>query len=232
MMSSSSSFFTAIASSNEAVHHLETGNLGSVVGCLANALKMIKQAITEASAADSQCTLQGCCGEQNVFTEPVLISYPSMLQSAYVYKYPSRISTKGVVHCTETCNTISAIIVYHLALVHHLQALETEGSADSFTCLQKAVSLYEHSYQLHMNVNGTVDDRRAMGLLNNLAHVHHMLHDEGKADKCWQMLLSLILYVREYRVAEDQEESRSDVHGFLTNVTYLMLKASVSAPAA
>jgi hypothetical protein len=86
---------------------------------------------------------------------------------------------------------------------------------------------------MRMNVNGALDDdRRAMGLLNNSAHVHHMLHDETKAEICWQMLLSVILYVREYRVAEAQEESRSDMHGFLTNVTHLMLKASVSAPAA
>jgi hypothetical protein len=229
-----SSFFTAIASSNEAVHHLDSGDLSSGVGCLSNALMMIMKAITEASAADSKCTLHhGCCeGQSYVSTEPVLISHPFMLQSSYVYRYASRISTKGLVHCPENCSTISAIIVYHLALVHHLQALQTEGSHESVTSLKKAARLYEHSYQLHMNESGTVDDRRAMGLLNNLAHVNHMLHDESKANKCWQMLLSLILYVREYRVSEEHEEIRSDVHGFLTNVTHLMLKASVSAPAA
>jgi hypothetical protein len=232
-MASSSSFFMAIASSNGAVHHLKSGDLGSAVGCLSSALKMIKQAITETSAVDSECTLKGCCEGQSVSTEPVFISNKATLQSSYVYAYPSQILTKNLVQSSETCSTVSAIIVYHLALVHHLQALETECSSESFTCLQKAVRLYEHSYQLHMNLNGPLDDRRAMGLLNNLAHVNHMLQDETKADKCWQMLLSLILYLREYRgVAEDQEESRSDLHGFLTNVSYLMLKASNSAPAA
>ena len=230
---SSMSFFTAIATSNRAVHHLESGDLGSAVSCLSSALKMIKEAITEVlSAVDSKCTSQDSCEGQAVSTEPVFISCKFMLQSSYVFTYASRISTKDLVQGTDTCNTISAIIVYHLALVHHLQAVETEGSLESFTCLQKAVRLYEHSYKLHMNVNGPLDDRRAMGLLNNLAHVNHMLHDETKADKCWQMLLSLILYVREYGAAKDQEESRSEVHGFLTNVSYLMLKESVSSPAA
>jgi hypothetical protein len=70
-----------------------------------------------------------------------------MLQSSYVYRYPWRISTKGLVHCTETCNIISAIIVYHLAFVHHLQALETEGSPEALTRLQKAVSLYENAHE-------------------------------------------------------------------------------------
>jgi hypothetical protein len=260
-MTHTSFFFSAIANNNEAVHHFETQDYNSAARCLANSLRVVKQALAEAS--DANCS-------QTVLTEPVLVTSCSMAthslqaaisncmpfssyqhhthkedissvlpeESIYVYGYASRISTKGLVHCNETCKTVSAIIVFHLALLYHLQALTFQDVSDtSGTYLRKALRLYEYSYLLHMSQSSSIDHQWAMGLLNNLAHVNHMLNDQLKANHYWQMLLSLIVCVREFHYSDDQgcvtmREEEPPMVGFLTNVTHLMLKSAVSAPAA
>jgi hypothetical protein len=258
-MTHTSAFFSAIATNNEAVHLFETQDYNSAARCLANSLRVVKQALTEAS--DANCS-------QIVVTEPVLVTSCSMAthslqgasncmpfsyytrkedissalpeESRYVYGYASLISTNGLVHCNETCLTVSAIIVYHLALLYHLQALKlqevSEGASTSITYLRKALRLYERSYRLHMSDASSIDHQWSMGLLNNLAHVNHTLNDQHRANQYWQMLLSLTLCVREFHYSDDQggatmREEEAMV-GFLTNVTRLMLKNAVSAPAA
>jgi hypothetical protein len=259
-MTHTSSFFLAIATNNEAVHHFEAQDYNSAARCLAKSLRVVKQALKEAS--DVKCS-------QIVLTEPVLVTSYSMSthslqgasncmpfsyytphhkedissalpeeESIYVYGYASLISTNGLVHCNDTCLTVSAIIVYHLALLYHLQALKfQEVSEASGTYLRKALRLYERSYLLHMSEASSNDHQQwSMGLLNNLAHVNHTLNDQLKANQYWQMLLSLIVYVRGFHYSDDQgyatmREEEAMV-GFLTNVTRRMLKNAVSAPAA
>jgi hypothetical protein len=258
-MTHTSFFFSAIANNNEAVHHFETQDYNSAARCLANSLRMVKQALAEAS--DANCS-------RTVLTEPVMVTSCSMSthslqgasncipfssyytdkedlssvlpeESRYIYGYASRISTKGLVYCNETCKTVSAIVVFHLALLYHLQALKLQdvSEASDSAYLRKALHLYEYSYGLHMSESSSIDHQWAMGLLNNLAHVHHMLNDELKANQCWQKLLSWILCVREFHYSSDDQacvtvREEEPVVGFLTNVTHLMLKSAVSAPAA
>jgi hypothetical protein len=271
-MTHASSFFSAIANNNEAVYHFETQDCSSAARCLTNSLRVVKQALAEASDAN--------CSQTVLTTEPVLItsacstSTHSLQQqqqqqqqgtsncmafsyythkealsstlpeeSRYVYGYASRISTNALVHCNETCKSVSAIVVYHLALLQHLHALKFQDVSDastSSTCLRKALRLYIHSYRLHMSGSSSIDHQWAMGLVNNLAHVNHMLNDQLQANQYWQMLLSLILCVREFQYSDDQggcvsttmRREEEPMVGFLTNVAHLMLKSAVSAPAA
>jgi hypothetical protein len=258
-MTHTSSFFLAIETNNEAVHHFEAQDYNSAARCLAKSLSIVKQAFAEAS--DANCS-------QTVLTEPVMItsclmsthslqgasncipfsSYythtedaASVLleESTYIYGYASRISTNGLVYCNETCRTVSAIVVFHLALLYHLQALKLQdvSEARGGAYLRKALHLYEYSYGLHMSGSSSIDHQWAMGLLNNLAHVNHTLNDQLKANQYWQMLLSLIVCVREFHYSNDQGYATSmreeeAMVGFLTNVTRRMLKNVVSAPAA
>jgi hypothetical protein len=98
---------------------------------------------------------------------------------------------------------LSSIVIFNVALCHHSLALQqpsqTAVNADTRLLLLKARKLYELAIRLHQ---GSV---RALGLscsklyilscMNNLGHVHHLLGDDVASRKCFQQLLSTLMYL-------------------------------------
>jgi tetratricopeptide (TPR) repeat protein len=119
----------------------------------------------------------------------------------------------------------SFILLYNLALSHHLSALESNNSRKR---LRKALSLYELAYTLQMTENVQLTVLQTMAIVNNLGQIHTALENEAKSKQCFQHLLSTIVFLNDC----GERESVEQMDGFVSNVMPLILKGSASASAA
>jgi hypothetical protein len=145
---------------------------------------------------------------------------------------------------SETVNEVSMILVFNLALSFHVLALSLAGNTNlhsqvdhdqavSHTLIRTATlhnanSLYEKAYRLlvnghmHYHVNAT----RAMAILNNLALTYSALNCRKEADKCWRLLLPVVVHVN-YSTSLPTDTSNCHesllAFGFLGNVIHLLL---------
>jgi hypothetical protein len=134
----------------------------------------------------------------------------------------------------------SAIVVYNLALVYHLQGFNKASQV----ALQKAKHLYEHSYQLLVNTmssfggeptgNASVD-LLVMALMNNLAEISlEMSGYYGDTRAMFEHLLQFAVSTS-YRGYGDEEVSafmKQESSYFLLNATILGLVPAAGAAAA
>ena len=125
--------------------------------------------------------------------------------------------------------TMSKVILFNLALAHHLAGLVSEHS--SSLLLAKAATLYETSFMMARKEN-----MRApfftLAVVNNLGCIHHAMGDEGNAMMYFHQLLSMCMFlVDSPRVVNVGFE----FDGFL-NLAYQMVTSqsfrAVLAPAA
>jgi len=150
----------------------------------------------------------------------------------------------------QICEELSYVIIYNLALAHHLKSVElaaclscssSSGSVltDRSTkqlqnlrrvYLHKALSLYEHSHQILMkqSINIGVPVIHSMALVSNLSQIHHALGDHGKAEMCMQYLLSTIMYVID---CGNVDALGNSMDGFF-NMILPLISGDVPAPAA
>jgi hypothetical protein len=193
------------------------------------------------------------CSNYQGFLEPPL-------DEKYMYTHAWRMTgvDNDCAITAETVNEVSMILVFNLALTFHVKALSliagntivhsqvAEGAVStilrSTATLQKANSLYEKAYCLLVNgnKNSCVNTTRAMAILNNLALTYRGLNSRTEAEKCWRLLLSVLVHVNNAALprmnTSDHDESLS-AFGFLGNVIYLLLgnkdnASSSPAPAA
>ena len=119
----------------------------------------------------------------------------------------------------------SFILLYNLALSHHLSALEGNNSIER---LRIALSLYEFAYTLQMAEDIELTVLQTMAIVNNLGQIHTALENEAKSRQCFLHLLSTIVLI--YDCGE--RESVEQMDGFVSNVMPSIFKGSASAPAA
>jgi hypothetical protein len=136
----------------------------------------------------------------------------------FVYSHAIQVHSFSMEHAHNMGVTLSLIIIFNLALSHHMIGVKYHETR----YLKKAMQLYELAYQLH------VDEQQAqillensghktneqdpaikmdptaerMGILrftmivsNNLGEIHRVVHNHVKHTMCLQHLLSTIMYV-------------------------------------
>ena len=144
---------------------------------------------------------------------------------------------------------LSLIILFNLALAHHLKAIatitsNTNSSFDNITVLQQALQLYGLAYQLHMDYvqqplssSGALSDeynrnisalRFTMIVSNNLGEIHRVAGNSVKHKMCLQHLLSAIMYMVDCKL---MGMDSAEMDGFYHNVSPIML-ADMCAQAA
>lgn len=163
----------------------------------------------------------------------------------FVYHRPLLVNK----HCIEEGHimgmTLSLIIVFNLALAHHLKAISTIDTKPNTGCspsnknlqvLHQALQLYELAYQLHTDYvqqplpsSGALSDEhnRSIGSLrltmiisNNLGQIHRVAGNSTKHKMCLHHLLSAIMYMVDCKfVVLDSTE----MYGFYHNVSPIML---------
>lgn len=143
-----------------------------------------------------------------VFNEPIMV-------------LPQSLETPGYSYFVK----LSFIQLYNLALSHHLCALK-QPKPKRF--LQKALSLYELAYTIHVSEDVELTILQSMAIVNNLGHLHRRLNDQEKSTQCFENLLTTLMFVKDC----GDQDSYQLLDGFLSNVISLILCGPKPAPAA
>jgi hypothetical protein len=140
---------------------------------------------------------------------------------------------------------LSYVLLYNLALAHHLMAMSYDASDDATpdqrtqakNAQRKALVLYEKSHFLlsRASQNWDVSVLHALAILCNLGDLHHAMGNEEKSEYCYQNLLSTILCIIDNRAGSAARcgdvltETLLDC--FVCSVMPLLQKGSVAAAA-
>lgn len=219
----------AMRLNNRGAQHIDAGRYGSAISTLVKALKVSeKVTITEACGCE-HCSLDSCMKQRTsqppcqLPRETISTVCPQQPESVYVYERPICISQKSMEeeHCPGVI--LSLIIIFNLALAHHLSAIQNNACPK---LLQKALHLYELAYQLQREENDNGSLRFTMIVANNLGQIHRAVNNESKHQQCLEHLLSTMMYLVDSRVKGEPE-----FDGFLRNASQLIFKGKCAGAA-
>jgi tetratricopeptide (TPR) repeat protein len=170
-------------------------------------------------------------------------SSESTLDNGFVYRRPILVNKQCIEEMHDMGITLSLILIFNLALAHHLNVIDTSSSSSSMKsnnlkALHQALQLYELAYQLHVDYiqqsesgsesESSYNDQynRSIGSLrfimivsNNLGEIHRAAGNIEKHTLCLQHLLSAIMYMVDSNlVVLDSKE----MDGFYQNVSPVM----------
>jgi tetratricopeptide (TPR) repeat protein len=166
-----------------------------------------------------------------------IIQAPPLAEGYFIYDSPlcimnDNLSNKGMAAAWQQATTIdSAIIIFNLALSLHLGAIKMISSPQTqFKLLKKARHLYELAYQLEREIEE--DNFRLMfAVMNNLGHVLKCLQEPQCATKCFEQLLSILMYVVDRSPKGSSSSEVGEIDGYLRNTSHLVLVKSTAAAA-
>lgn len=149
-------------------------------------------------------------------------------ESTYAFQYPIVLSTDATGPeagnlAAEATIQLSLITLYNMGLAFHRAALDL----NSLHILQQALVHYEIAYRILIS-DPRVLVSQAMVILNNIGHIHRLMHNEDRARACFQYLLTTMIYVQQ------RGDSQQIPHweSFFSNVVDLIAPAPRPAPAA
>jgi hypothetical protein len=151
-------------------------------------------------------------------------------QSPYLYTGPVYLSEVPRSSGDESIISLSFIIMFNLALCHHMKGVSNEDEALSQRALVISKRLYELTFQMQTQDEET-DLLLSSALLNNLSLVHKALGNRHEAEQCDHVLLSTLLLIVDMGGSTPQE-SANELSGFLGNVMHLIMRQSPVASAA
>jgi hypothetical protein len=178
----------------------------------------------------------------------------------FVYRRPFLVPKSCIKKKHYMGNNLSLIILFNLALAHHLNAIASitiiarnqhgdggitgTGTTPTTTTtttnnnnnnnnsttrklLQKALQLYELSYQLIVSDRATGcyfsgSLRLTMIITNNLSEIHRIVGNTKKHTMCLQHLLCAIMYMVDSSVDNDDILNSNELDGFFCNVSPIM----------
>jgi hypothetical protein len=231
----------AVALNLTGVLAMDASDYGTAIESFSRGLGALKRVITmQPDSAHGTQPPSSCCPMTRV-PESLLENCFSFSEAAtatrrkekggFVFRCPIAvaIASPRVMRCHRFHVMLSFALLYNLGLAHHLSALEEEEELPSDAQLQKALSLYELAFSVHVNEDVNLSVLQTMVIANNLGQVYGSVGASDKALQCCSHLLSLILYASGM-CERDRPESLDD---FVGNVMHLFLKDSGSnAPAA
>jgi tetratricopeptide (TPR) repeat protein len=165
-----------------------------------------------------------------------IVQPPPPDEGGFVYDCPLRIvNDKLSKRCPaaawqQTTTKDSAIIIFNLALSLHLGAVKMLSSPQKrLKQLEKARNLYELAFQLEGEIE-QANFRFMFAVMNNLGHVLKCLQKKKRAAKCFEQLLSILMYVVDRSAAGSSSEV-GEIDGYLRNTSHLVLVKSTAAAA-
>jgi tetratricopeptide (TPR) repeat protein len=227
---------------NEGVHLIESGPYDEAITEFSKGLTLVKQVLAlqgnnqvDEVASDSMKTStepvshSPICHfhkmQESDVTKECRDQEAFLIDEPFIFKAPIFIPSHATDHTSSTYYVKSSfMLLYNLALTHHLSALNGENPQKR---LQKALKLYELAYSIQMTEDIQLTVLQTMAIVNNLGLVHAALEDEEKSRQCFQHLLSSIIFLHDC----GDRDSVEQMDGFIANVMFLILMGS-SAPAA
>jgi tetratricopeptide (TPR) repeat protein len=218
----------------------ENGQYQEAVSVLNKALEIFQQMMNE---CDNNVVEQPRQPDQAAMSldqcMKQIIRAPPLAEGYFIYDSPlcimnDNLSNKGTADAWQQTTTIdSAIIIFNLALSLHLGAIKMLSSPQTrFNLLKKARHLYELVYQLEQEIEEE-NFRFMFAVMNNLGHVLKCLQEPQCSTKCFEQLLSILMYVvdRSPKGASSSAEEVGEMDGYLRNTSHLVLVKSTAAAA-
>ena len=114
----------------------------------------------------------------------------------YLYKSPIRIPNESNMTCgKKKQGIISAVMVFNLALSHHLQSLEYITPKDREVHLEKAIMLYELAFDIQRKENCDSNYIFVLAIMNNLSTIHRIQNNKALANEGFRHMLSILMYL-------------------------------------
>jgi tetratricopeptide (TPR) repeat protein len=137
------------------------------------------------------------------------------------------------VGCSNCFSKVSFVIVFNLALSHHLSAMSNSDPLKREESLQKSLRLYEVAHEIHGKEYCNQTHFEIIMVVNNIAEIQREVRNESKAQKCYEQLLEMVMFLL---VDQGYEESgdgmMKQLDGVIFNVQQIVLKKVMVAAAA
>jgi hypothetical protein len=213
------SYQIIIEQNNSAVAMLNQKEYAEAIDILSHALLWQKKTGFVGKAVDYRTLSLDQCMLQSHRSETSWMDGRCDMNRAYIYRqgifFPSTLNSV----------IITPIIIFNLALAHHLKA-EQSKDADQHKCfLQKALRLYELSYDAaRVGVGNSENSVFRFASVNNIALIHNDLNNTEMSERCLEYMLSeLMLLVDCGRGGHLQ-----CVDGFLWNISCKICPAAAA----
>lgn len=240
----------AIAGNNAAASQIEAGQYPAAVLELSEAVRAFKYLLSEtvegAERTSHSMIIDDCMQGTSMLTDS------NAAETQYLYHYPIRIpSHDDMDEDSEInafgsnyreCSLISCMMVFNLALAHHLDVQNEESEHEvmmderTYASLRKAQQLYEIAMNMHCalqaravaNGGSSSDVMFGLAIFNNLGLVYQQLHNNEASGKCFQNVLSTLMCLTD---AGQGHRFSSKLDGFFVNVTPLISKTKAARAA-
>lgn len=168
--------------------------------------------------------------------EELVPSLQRITPSDFIYSSPISVPDSAfLVPGLRTEVAISSIVIFNLALSHHLLAIQTKllnPKQHTTALLAKSMKLYELAIQLQQQdaaiSSANCSKLFILSLLNNLGNIYRLLGNEVASQYCFQQLLSLLLYLNYH----DGFSKISDTSNYSTFFKNVLRQHMDTAPAA
>jgi tetratricopeptide (TPR) repeat protein len=188
---------------NNAIVNIERGKYREASSQLEKALRIVSTALSQPNDGASS-------REQGHKRKDIEYPFCRFISSG-ISSFRKSSSNSGDQHCVfqaplsiyrplpisdpRNCGRICYVIMYNLALAHHLAAMNHGARpVEVQALLSKALRLYEHAHLLLTKESDLdVPILNVMAIMSNLGHVHSALGEIEKAGLCYHNVLSTIL---------------------------------------
>jgi tetratricopeptide (TPR) repeat protein len=202
---------------NEGARLICKGEYARAVSTFLEAMSTVKQMLAdeniirrnrdEDTEMDSTCEYGSetvsCMEAESSSSPEEAASYGNESSHCFVFRKPLVMSLDADICGDRTVAKLSAIMMFNMALSHHLSALKHHKNA---TQLHAALRMYENAYLLQQNEQVEISILYNLALSNNLGQVLKAMKHQPEARKCFEQLLSILLLVTEY--CDDEEKAR------------------------
>lgn len=148
----------------------------------------------------------------------------------FVYRHPIRIPRQAINPSFQFNMATSIMLIFNLALAHHLCATEEEETF-SRPMFDKSARLYECAYSLLLQQDFGSNVLFVLATVNNLGQAHRSLDQSETATKCFQHLLSTLMFLVESGDEQGAKKTPS-LEGFFRSTSHLVLQKHCYAAAA
>lgn len=149
----------------------------------------------------------------------------------FVYSKAIRIPPSLANSCKQSLVAITSIVIFNLALVHHLNA----GTNDpSDLNLQKALKLYALGLRIQQAEAFGSNMVFTLAIFNNSGAIYHSLNEQKLSFQCLGEVLSILLLLQDDRraVGDGISNEPNFLNGFYHNVQTLFVCKGAAAAAA
>ena len=137
--------------------------------------------------------------------------------NGFVYQRPIRVPLEGFCHCQKGYTSLLVVIVFNLAIAHHMNAMDglCDAKAENIVFLYRlCLDLLHQASSLPNSESGTTtmssaksSTRCQMIIHNNLSQLHKLNGNKVGHEKCLQSLLSSLMVLTERNTRESTDAS-------------------------